>query len=450
MRNESNFTQGGIVAPLLRFAVPVLLALFLQAMYGAVDLLVIGRFCAASDVSAVSTGSSVMLTITYAVVSFAMGATVLLGQAIGRGDREKAGKVVGTSAALFAAIALGIVVLVVPFAPALSRLMQAPTEAFDETVRYVRICAAGAVFIVAFNLLGSVFRGIGDSRLPLFAVAVACAFNIAGDLLLVAVFDMGVAGAALATVLAQALSVVISFLVIRRRALPFAFTRRMIRLNAGIAGEITRIGLPVALQDVLVSVSFLVIIAIVNALGVVPSAGVGVAEKICAFVMLAPSAFMQSMSAFVAQNIGANKVERANRALRCGILCSLATGLLLSYLSFFHGDIFCAWFSSDPAVALAGWEYLKAYAIDCLLTSFLFCFIGYFNGCGRTTFVMAQGILGAFGVRIPVAYLMSKRLPISLFHVGLATPASSTLQILLCVAYFFYLRKKTDGKMTAI
>ena len=423
MEREHDFTQGPILSSLLRFALPVLLALLLQAMYGAVDLQVVGKFGTAADISAVSTGSQIMQTITIVITGLAMGVTVLLGQKIGEGRPAEAGRVVGSGICLFGAVALLVTAVMLLAAPGMSALMQAPADAFDGTVVYVRICSAGAVFIVAYNILGSIFRGLGDSKMPLLTVAIACVCNIAGDLLLVG--GMGVAGAAIATVSAQAVSVAMSLLIIRRRKLPFTLTRADIRFDKAVIGKILKLGSPVALQDLLVSLSFLAIIAIANAMGTIASAGVGVAEKLCAFVMLVPSAYMQSMSAFVAQNIGAGREDRARRALLCGILSSFAAGLLMGWAAFFHGDVLAGLFAEDGAVIAAAWEYLKAYAIDCLLTSFLFCFIGYFDGCGRTLFVMVQGFVGALGIRLPVAFLMSHVSPGSLFHLGLSTPAST-------------------------
>lgn len=430
------------MSSLLRFALPVLLALLLQAMYGAVDLQVVGKFGTAADISAVSTGSQIMQTITIVITGLAMGVTVLLGQKIGEGRPAEAGRVVGSGICLFGAVALLVTAVMLLAAPGMSALMQAPADAFDGTVVYVRICSAGAVFIVAYNILGSIFRGLGDSKMPLLTVAIACVCNIAGDLLLVG--GMGVAGAAIATVSAQAVSVAMSLLIIRRRELPFTLTRADIRFEKAVIGKILKLGSPVALQDLLVSLSFLAIIAIANAMGTIASAGVGVAEKLCAFVMLVPSAYMQSMSAFVAQNIGAGREDRARRALLCGILSSFAAGLLMGWAAFFHGDVLAGLFAEDGAVIAAAWEYLKAYAIDCLLTSFLFCFIGYFNGCGRTVFVMIQGFVGALGVRLPVAFLMSRVSPGSLFHLGLSTPASTVVQILLCAGVFFYFGRKRE------
>ena len=438
MKQIQNFTEGRIFAPLVRFALPVLLALFLQTMYGAVDLLVVGQFGSSADVSAVSTGSQLMHTVTVVITGLSMGLTVFVGREIGAGHRQEAGKIIGSGIWLFGVIAVALTAAMVLSASAGARVMQAPAEAFSRTVAYITICSLGAVFIVAYNLVGSIFRGIGDSKMPLITVAIACVLNIAGDLLLVAAFHMGTVGAAIATVFAQAVSVLLSLLIIRRRELPFAFSVKDIKPVRKNIRVILTIGIPIALQDLLVSISFLVIIAIVNGLGLIASAGVGVAEKLCGFLMLVPSAYMQAMSAFVAQNIGARKPERARRALFCGIASSLAVGVVMAYFTFFHGELLAGLFARDQEVILAAADYLKAYAIDCLLTSFLFCFIGYFNGCGSTTFVMLQGIIGAFCVRVPVSWLMSRQANVSLFRIGLATPSSTLVQIILCGAYFVW------------
>lgn len=446
MKETQNFTKGNILTSLVRFALPVLAALFLQTMYGAVDMLVVGQFATAADVSAVSTGSWLMQLITSFVVGIAMGTTVLLGRRLGEGKPEEAGKIIGASIVLFAIIGVVITFFMELCAVPVAQIMRTPIEAFDATVLYVRICSAGSVFIVAYNVLGSIFRGIGDSRMPLVTVAIACVFNTAGDFLLVGVFGMATAGAAIATVLAQALSVIISVLIIRRQKLPFTFRRTDIVFDRKRMGSVFRLGLPIAFQDLLVSISFLAITAIVNSLGVIPSAGVGVAEKLCGFIMLVPSAFNQSMSAFVAQNMGAGRMERAKRALLCGIGMSLVVGVFMAWLSFFHGDLLAGLFARDEAVIAAAADYLKAYAIDCLLVSVMFCMIGYFNGYGKTLFVMLQGIAGAFGVRIPVSLIMSKIKPVSLFKVGLATPCSSVVQIILCVGYFLLLSRRKPKK----
>ncbi|MBD5467724.1 MAG: MATE family efflux transporter [Lachnospiraceae bacterium] len=442
MKDNLNFTQGKIVTPLLRFAMPVLFALFLQAMYGAVDLLVVGKFAKAADVSAVSTGSQIMMTLTNLISSFAMGMTIFLGEKIGEKKPKEAGQIVGSGLVLFFAIGIVFTVLIPIGAELLAHIMHAPKEALSLTTVYIRICGAGSIIIIAYNLIGSIFRGLGDSKTPLLTVVIACVCNIAGDLLMVAVFHLGTMGAAIATVFAQMVSVVISFFLIRRKEMPFTIEKSMIRWNDGIIKKIFRLGTPIALQDLLVGISFLVILAIVNALGLTESAGVGVAEKVCAFIMLVPAAFMQSMSAFVAQNRGAGKPERAVKALKYAIGVSLIFAITMFYISFYHGDLLSRIFAKDIDVIAASAQYLKAYAIDCLLTCFLFCFIGFFNGMELTTFVMAQGIIGAFLVRVPVSFIMSRIKPVSLFRIGLATPCSTILQILLCIGCMIYVKKK--------
>lgn len=436
MEKTRDFTEGSILTQLLRFGIPVLFAMLLQALYGAADLLVVGQFAQAADVSAVSTGSQVLHTVTGIITGLSMGITVLVGQKIGEKRPEQAGASIGSGIVMFAVLGLFLTTVMVFGAEAISSVMKAPGEAFSQTAAYVRICSFGLIFIIAYNVLGSIFRGIGDSRMPLITVAIASVFNVAGDLLFVAAFRMGAAGAALATVMAQASSVLLSFLIIRKRSLPFTFKRESLRPDGTLIRKILSLGVPIALQDLLVSVSFLVIMAIVNSMGVIASAGVGVAEKLCSFVMLVPSSFMQSMSAFVAQNIGAKKEDRAKKALFYGIAASLTASVFLAYFSFFHGDVMSAVFTKDDAVILQAHDYLKAYAIDCLLTSFMFCFVGYFNGCGNTLFVMIQGIVGAFGIRIPVAYLMSRTAGATLFRIGLATPSSTAVQIALCLIFY--------------
>ena len=449
LQRENDFTQGRILAPLLRFMLPVFFAMFLQSMYGAVDLMIVGKFAQSLDVSAVSTGSQIMMTLTNLVTSFAMGTTILLGRKIGEGNAREGGVVIGSSICLFAVIAVALTILIPLGAPALSRVMRAPEEAFDETVSYIRICGLGSLFIIAYNLIGSIFRGIGDSRTPLLTVLIACVCNIAGDLLLVAGFRMGTAGAAIATVAAQAVSVVISLLLMRRKKLPFRVSAKELRFDGGVIRQVTRLGLPIALQDLLVGVSFLVLLAIVNSLGLVASAGVGVAEKVCGFIMLIPSAFMQAMAAFVAQNMGAGKYDRAKKALLYAIGVSAALAVVMFAVTFWRGDLLSGIFANDGAVIAASADYLKAYAIDCLLTCFLFCFIGFFNGLGMTRFVMIQGVIGAFCVRIPVAFLMSRETPVSMFHMGLATPCATVLQVAMCLICFRLANRKRQQKGAA-
>jgi putative MATE family efflux protein len=327
--------------------------------------------------------------------------------------------------------------------------MHAPEQAFALTAAYIRICGGGSLFIVAYNVIGSIFRGMGDSKTPLVAVFIACIANIAGDLFLVARLGMGTQGAALATVFSQGLSVAICIPLIKKRKRGISLGWKDLKIQPNLAKKTLALGFPLALQDGLVGISFLFIIAIVNSLGLIASAGVGVAEKLAGFIMLVPSSFGQSLSAFVAQNIGAGKFDRAKRSMQYGMGISFSLALFISYVTFFHGDLLCGIFSKESNVVAAGWEYMKGYSIDVLQTSFMFCFLGFFNGCGKTKFVMMQGIIGAFGIRVPFSFLMSRIAPDSLFKIALATPLSSFVQIMLCLLYFLILNKqvKTAGAL---
>ena len=446
MARELDFTTGKIVGPLFRFAMPVMFAMFLQSLYGAGDLWVVGQFAAPEDVSAVSTGSQVIFALNSLIISLAMGVTVYMGQKIGEGCKEQGGSIIGTSIWLFSIVGVALTAALIAAAGGLASIMNAPAEAFDLTVLYIRICGGGAIVIVAYNLLAAIFRGIGDSRTPFITVAIACAINIGLDLLLIAVFHMGASGAAIATVTSQMISVILSFFIIRRQGLPFAFTKKHIHRDRAVNRRILALGTPIALQDFLVNLSFLIIMALVNELGVYASAGIGVAEKGCSFLMLIPSAFMQSMSAVVAQNAGAGKYDRALKCLKYAIMLSSLFGVVMFYLAFFHGDLLAWIFSKEEQIIFQAADYLKAYGIDCLLTCFLFCFIGFFNGMGATRFVMIQGATAAFLIRVPVAIFMSRWEPVSLFHIGLGIPCSTVYQIILCFIFLAILKKKLNWK----
>ena len=439
---KNNFTEGKILGPLLRFAAPVLGARVLQSMYGAVDMFVVGKYAETADVSAVATGTQIMNTITGIIMGLAMGITVLMGQSIGAGKSNESGRIIAAGIKIFAVLGAAFAAGIIFLRYQICSLMRCPEAAFEKAASYIAICGAGIIFIIFYNVLGSIFRGMGDSKTPLLSVAIACVLNIAGDIAFVKGLGLGASGAALATVISQAVSVIVCTLIIGRRGLPFEFGKRSFSDTRVISGNVINIGLPVALQDFIVGLSFLILTAITNNIGLIESAGVGVAEKVCSFVMLVPSAFSQAVTAFVAQNVGAGKHDRASLALRYSIMASLSVGVVIAAIGFFRGDLLTGIFSKDVAVVMAGWDYLKAYSIDVLLTSFLFCFLGYFNGCGYTRMTMLQGIGSAFLIRVPVSYIMSRQVPVSLFKIGLATPCASFAQILLC--FWYYSKKKRE------
>ncbi len=433
--SKSDFTQGSILKKLTSFMLPILGALILQAAYGAVDLLVVGRFGSTAGLSGVSTGSQVMNLVTFVITQLAMGMTVLIARYLGEKKPEEIGPVIGGSTVVFAAITAVLLVVLIWLAEPIALLMQAPEEAVDETVSYVRICGGGIFFIIAYNLLSAVFRGMGDSKSPLIFVAVACVVNIFGDLLLVAVFHMDAAGAALATVLAQAVSVVFAFVMLARKKLPFTIGKKDFRINAQCKYAL-KIGLPLALQECLTQVSFLALCAFVNRLGLSASSGYGVANKIVSFAMLVPSALMQSMASFVSQNVGAGNEKRAGQSMMCGI------GIVVFFLVLLKGDALTSLFTSDAEVIAHGFDYLKGFAPETIVTAVLFSFIGYFNGHNETMFVMAQGLIQTLLVRLPLAYFMSIRPNADLTGIGLAAPVATVVGIILNAVYYGRFRKK--------
>ncbi len=441
VNDKSDFTQGSILKKLVLFMLPVLGALALQAAYGAVDLLVVGRFGSTSGLSAVSTGSQVLNLVTFVVTQLAMGVTVLIARYLGEKRPEFIGSVIGGAGAVFLILSLVLFVVMVLWARPISVLMQAPSEAVSQTASYVRICGCGIFFIVAYNLLSAIFRGLGDSRSPLLFVLVACICNIFGDLLLVAGFHMDAAGAALATVFAQAVSVVCALVILLKKDLPFTISRKDLRLNSQCR-KFLSIGLPLALQEFLTQLSFLALCAFVNRLGLEASSGYGVACKIVNFAMLIPSSLMQSMASFVSQNIGAGNPGRAKKAMLTGIGVGLAFGIAVFILVLLKGDLLSGIFTTDPAVIQNGYDYLKGFAPEAIVTAILFSMVGYFNGSDKTLWVMIQGLVQTLLVRLPLAYYMSNLPDTNLTKIGLAAPVSTAVGIVLNVGFFLYLSRK--------
>lgn len=448
MREQINdFTTGNIPVKLAKFMIPILGALILQAMYGAVDLLVVGWFGTTAGLSAVSTGSNIINLIVFVTAGLSMGVTVLLGRYIGEQREERCGKVIGGAVCFFAAASIVIGIFMLVAARPLSILMQAPEEALDLTVLYVRICGGGILFIIAYNMISSIFRGLGNSRLPLIFVAIACVVNIIGDLVFVAGFHMNVAGAALATVMAQAVSVILSVIIIRRQQLPFSIQKEDFRFNSEIR-RFLKVGTPIALQEILTQLSFLALCAFINRLGLDASSGYGVASKIVTFVMLIPSSLMQSMASFVAQNVGAGKEKRARQSMLTGMAIGASIGVFIMLLAWFKGDILAGLFTNDPLVIMRSAEYLKGFCPEAIVTSILFSFIGYYNGHSKTVFVMLQGLAQTFLVRMPMSYVMSIQPNATLTMIGLAAPTATCFGIIINMLYFIYLSKKMKNQNT--
>lgn len=442
LRVKDDFTKGPIVGPLIRFSLPLMLSLLLQALYGGVDLAVVGLYAREEGAAAaVATGSQIMLAATVVITGLTMGVTVLVGKAVGAGDKVSAAGTVAGQIKLFSLGAVLLTVFMILFAPTATELMNVPGAAVDDTVAYVRICSVGMIFITAYNGISGIYRGIGNSRSPFIFVTIACVVNIVLDLILVAVFDMGASGAAAATVAAQAMSVVFSVVYMKKRPLPFSITRESFAMR-GTVKRILRVGSPIAFQDLLVNLSFLIITGIVNKLGLEASNGIGISEKLFAFLSIVPMSFMSALSAFVAQNMGANEPNRALRSLKAAQLISFMAGIVMFLMTFFGGRVLASFFSDTDGVITATAEYLRGCSFEYLMIPLTFCYLGYFNGREHTVFVMAQGLFSAFFVRIPVSYLLSIGPSADMFHISLAVPISGLVNMALCIGYYFLLRHK--------
>ncbi len=437
----NNFTEGSILKKMIKFMIPILGSLILQAMYGAVDLLVVGQFGTTSGLSGISTGSNLMNMATFVVSGLAMAVTVQISKYIGMKKEERLGKLLGATIALFTCISIVISILLVVFARPLSILMQAPSEALDLTVQYVQICGAGFLLITAYNVISALFRGLGDSKSPLLFVLIACIVNIFGDLFLVAGLHMNVAGAAIATVAAQGVSVLLSILIIKKRASIFHLKKGDIGFNEEVSG-IMKIGTPIALQELLTQSSFLVLCALVNSLGLAASSGYGIASKVQSFIMLIPSSLMQSMSSFVSQNVGAGKEKRAFKSMLTGMGIGAFVGVFIFFGVIFFGDKVASLFTSDASVIEQAFNYLKGFALEAIVTSVLFSFMGYYNGHARTLWVMIQGLAQTFIVRLPMAYYMTMQPNASLLNIGLSAPSATIFGIIINILYYLYYAKQ--------
>lgn len=443
-QGKYSLVEGKISSVVLRFALPFLLSSFLQALYGAVDLFVVGQYADSSAVSAVAIGSQLMQTITGIILGISTGGTVLIGHCIGERNEKKAAKAVGTMIILFCILAVVITPIMIIGTDGLVVFMETPVEAMEQTRKYIFICACGIPFIVGYNAASGIFRGIGDSKTPVYFIALACVINIAGDFLFVKGFHMAAAGAAIATVAAQMVSFLAAVIYMKRKGFVFPFHKGDIRLERYSVKRILQVGLPLAVQDALVNLSFLIITMIVNTMGLVASAAVGVVEKIIIFAMLPPTAFASAIATITAQNIGAGKPERARKALWYGVGYSLLFGIAVFLYAQFFPEHITAIFSNDPEVIRSAGQYFQSYAIDCILVSFIFCMNSYFSGCQKSIIAFIHSMIATFGIRIPMTYFMSQIVSDNLYPMGLASPTASLVSVIICSGYFAWMRRRNQ------
>lgn len=443
---KRDLTSGSVMKNLLFFSLPYLLSFFLQTLYGMADLLIIGQFGSVADTTAVSVGSQVMHMLTVMIVGLAMGATVNIGQAVGGKDSRKAALFTGNTITLFMGLSLALTLLLLILRSTIVSAVSTPADAVAGTVNYLTICFIGIPFVTAYNIISAVFRGIGDSKSPMYFIAVACAANIALDYLFIGALGMGPAGAALGTTLSQAVSVVISLIFVKMRKTDFALKKADLKPDKQITGKILKIGVPVAMQDGFIQIAFMVITVIANRRGLNDAAAVGIVEKIIGFLFLVPSSMLSAVSALGAQNIGAKKPDRARKTLLYAIFIAAGFGGTVAVIMQFLSRGAVSLFTDSAAVTRLGGEYLRGYAWDCLFAGIHFAFSGYFCACGKSGISFMHNIIAILLVRVPGSYLMSSMFPETLYPMGLATAAGSLLSAIICAAAFVIITAKDKGK----
>ena len=443
---EKDLTTGSVFKNVVLLSLPYLLSYFLQTLYGMADLFIIGQFEGVASTTAVSIGSQVMHMLTVMIVGLSMGTTVSVGQAVGAGNRKQAAHNIGNTVILFLVLSIALTAILLSLVHPIVVAMSTPADAVSGTVTYLTICFIGIPFITSY-IISSIFRGLGDSKSPMCFIATACAANIALDYLFMGVLHLGPAGAALGTTLSQAISVVVSLTVILKRR-SIVLKKSDFKPCRAVMGKILGIGIPIAFQDGLIQVAFIIITIIANQRGLNDAAAVGIVEKVISFLFLVPSSMLSTVSALGAQNIGAGKPDRAIQTLRYAVMLAAGFGVLASIAIQFTAEGIVSLFT-DPstadgaAVILFGGQYLRGYIFDCIFAGIHFSFSGFFCACGKSGLSFLHNILAIVLMRVPGVYVTSKLFPATLLPMGLATAAGSLLSVVICLIAFGVIRRKS-------
>ena len=438
---EKNLTSGSVFKNIVFFSLPYLLSYFLQTLYGMADLFIIGQFEGVDSITAVSVGSQVMHMLTVMIVGLAMGSTVVIGKAVGARKKQETASVIGNTVTLFMAVALVSTVLLLVFVDPIVAVMSTPGEAVSGTARYLTICFMGIPFITAYNIISSIFRGIGDSKSPMYFIAAACAINIILDYLFIGGLHMGAAGAALGTTCSQTISVLIALVVIMKKKTGISLSKNDFKIDRKTIKRLLKIGIPVALQDGFIQIAFIIITIIANRRGLDTAAAVGIVEKIISFLFLVPSSMLSTVSALGAQNIGAGKRERAQRILYYAVIITVGFGVMISIIIQFIAEPVVGLFTENAKVILLGSQYIRGYIFDCIFAGVHFSFSGYFCACGHSELSFIHNIIAILLIRIPGVYITAKVFS-SLFPMGLATVGGSLLSVMICVIAYAWMKKK--------
>lgn len=425
MKNDNLLTEGNVFRVLLKFSVPFLIANIIQALYGAVDLMVIGWYCAPESVAAVSTGTQVTQIITSMVSGLTLGSTIMVGKYTGMKDEDRTRKTIGTTLSVFAVIAILLTIVMLTFKGPILTALKTPAASMKEANDYVTICFYGIFFICGYNAISAVLRGYGDSRRPMYFVALSCVLNIIGDIMFVKYLGLGVAGTALATVLSQSISMICSIIYLNRSRFIFTFSLKNLRIDRSLAKELAMVGIPISSQECMVRLSFLYLTSVTNRLGVNAAAAVGIASKYDVFAMLPATSIASALAAITAQNYGAGKPERARQSLAAGIGFSVLASSLFFLWAQLSPQTMIGLFNTNPDIISAGIPFFHSCSFDYLAVSFVFCLNGFMNGRSKTVFTMISCCFGALALRIPLIWLAYTYCPDNLFVIGSIAPAVS-------------------------
>lgn len=434
---ENNLSEGNVIKQLILFSLPVLISNIIQSLYSTVDMLIVGNFANEAAMSGVNIGGQVSFIITNMVFGLSVGATVLVGQYKGAENRRGMHEVIATLLISLFVAAVVLTTVMISLVTPILHAINTPPESFLEAKRYFVISMLGTIFIFGYNALSALMRGLGDSKNPLVFVAIACVVNVILDLFFVAKLNMGAAGAAWATIISQAISMILCIVYLAKNDFIFdfslesfkAFSKKQLKL-------ILKVGIPTSIQNVASGLSFLFLTTLVNSFGVMASAAVGAVGKLNGFAILPGVAMSTSISAMSAQNIGAGKYKRAAHTMFTGAAIALGISIIIFALVGIFPEFCMRMFGDDPEFIKCGVDYIKAFKYDYLIAPIFFCINGLFIGSGHTTFSLINGILSSILFRIPAAFLFGMLMKMGLTGVGLGAPVASIAALILCIIFY--------------
>lgn len=438
MNLEQDLTTGNITKQLIRFGIPLFLANLLQSFYSIVDMLVVGNVVGSTGLAAISNASMISFIINSICTGVAIGGTVLAARCKGAGDRVGQRETIGTLFSLSAAAAVLVTLTGLAGYPTVFRLLGVPEAAMKDACDYMFIICCGTICVFGYNAVCAVMRGMGDSRSPLYFVLVATVVNIILDILLVGVWGMGTKGAACATVFSQGVSFAVSVVHLRRQDFVFDFRRRSFAVKWDRLVSILSVGLPSAVQMVVVNLSYLLITGMFNAHGMEVAAAVGIGLKVNTFAGMPCWAVGQAVTAMTGQNMGAGKTGRVRETVRTGLALNLAVTLCaVLAVQVSAVRIISLFAPSDQAVAQYGVLYLRiCCCANSLVYAAMYTYDSFATGVGAACVAMVNSLLDSVVVRLAFSWLLGSLMGLGFTGVCLGQALSPLLPALAGAWYF--------------